>query len=106
MPKQPNGTPGKKPPEPSAIAKALNIGRASVYLSCVRNVSIAAGTIPAATCYQVSELQHSCDIGLSATFLPPECLIGPASCLPRATPDGMEPHADFGLLGHFGERGP
>jgi hypothetical protein len=27
MPKQPNGTPGKK----AAIAKALGIGRASVY---------------------------------------------------------------------------
>jgi hypothetical protein len=32
MPKEPkpNGTPGKKPPAPSAVAKVLGIGRASV----------------------------------------------------------------------------
>jgi len=51
----------------------------------------------------VSALQHAYVFVLMATFSPAECLIGPTSYLPRAAPNGMEPHADFGLLRHFGK---
>ena len=45
-------------------------------------------------------------IGVLATFRPTECLISTASYVPRAAPDGMEPHADFGLFGMGkGDRG-
>jgi hypothetical protein len=43
-------------------------------------------------------------IGALATFRPTECLIATASYLPRAAPNGMEPHADFGPL-RYGEGG-
>jgi hypothetical protein len=51
----------------------------------------------------VSALQHAYVFVLVATFSPTECLIAPVSYLPRAAPDGMEPHADFGPLRHFGK---
>ena len=50
----------------------------------------------------MSFLQHSYVFVLMATFSPTECLIAPVSYLLRAAPDGMEPHADFGLLRHWG----
>jgi hypothetical protein len=53
----------------------------------------------------VSELQHSRNIALPATFSPTECLMAPVSYLPRAAPDGMESHADFGPSSAFGGRG-
>src|SRR5258708_30162496 len=54
----------------------------------------------------VSALQQAYAFVLMATFSPTECLIAPVSYLLRAAPDGMEPHADFGLLRHLGKRGP
>jgi hypothetical protein len=54
-----------------------------------------------ATC--VSALQHAYVFVLMATFSPTECLIAAVSYPTRAAPDGMEPHADFGLLRHFGK---
>jgi hypothetical protein len=61
-----------------------------------------------ASCRQteVSGLQHSHNIALSATFRPTECPIGLASCLPRA-----EPYAVISIargprsLLHPGDRG-